>query len=60
MLIKDIDKMKSKDVAKNRERRENVSEAFAAMEIALETLGPALDAGLNAVKESVTIYRRFL
>ena len=48
MLMKDLDKMKTAKITN--ERRENISEAFAAMEIALETLGPALDAGLNAVK----------
>ena len=31
-------------------REENVTDALTAMVLALDTLGPALDAGLNAVK----------
>ena len=49
MLMKDLKKLKHNKINK-RFADDNVNESFVAMEGALETLGPALDSGLTAVK----------
>ena len=49
MLMKDLKKLKNHKINK-RFMGENVSESYGAMSFALESLGPALDLGLSAVK----------